>query len=310
MPLSALPPDPRSRPRARRRGKLGLLGLRARDYVAELGAPLPRRRTAFCLRAAPRAPAPGWSLPGRRASLGRQRHRAWSTTRRRVPALADQHRPARRAPAGGAELELGPLHVGAASSRVRRAAACSRSSCSRRAFQCREASLRAREARLDRVELQQRLLGAGGKPVVLHRELLDFAPQGGWVVGARRRGGKEGGEGGRAKCRETHPGSSGTHFHERSSVSVTSRLRLVQTPCYHARLVSRRAWRLYAIRPLGGPIIRLNLRHSFVLVLLALLVLPLAGPATPAPPQIEAKEAEARSVLAQIPRAGFDARAT
>jgi peptidoglycan DL-endopeptidase CwlO len=37
-----------------------------------------------------------------------------------------------------------------------------------------------------------------------------------------------------------------------------------------------------------------------VLVLLALVVLPLAGPATPAPPQIEAKETEARQVLAQI----------
>jgi cell wall-associated NlpC family hydrolase len=37
-----------------------------------------------------------------------------------------------------------------------------------------------------------------------------------------------------------------------------------------------------------------------VLVLLALVVLPLAGPATPAPPQIEAKEAEARQVLEQI----------
>jgi cell wall-associated NlpC family hydrolase len=35
-------------------------------------------------------------------------------------------------------------------------------------------------------------------------------------------------------------------------------------------------------------------------VLLALVVLPLAGPATPAPPQIEAKEAEARQVLEQI----------
>jgi peptidoglycan DL-endopeptidase CwlO len=35
-------------------------------------------------------------------------------------------------------------------------------------------------------------------------------------------------------------------------------------------------------------------------VLLALVVLPLAGPATPAPPEIEAKEAEARQVLEQI----------
>jgi cell wall-associated NlpC family hydrolase len=35
-------------------------------------------------------------------------------------------------------------------------------------------------------------------------------------------------------------------------------------------------------------------------MLLALVVLPLAGPATPAPPQIEAKEAEARRVLEQI----------
>jgi peptidoglycan DL-endopeptidase CwlO len=37
-----------------------------------------------------------------------------------------------------------------------------------------------------------------------------------------------------------------------------------------------------------------------VLTLLALVVLPLAGPATPAPPQIEAKEAEAGQVLEQI----------
>ncbi|MGH3039454.1 MAG: NlpC/P60 family protein [Gaiellaceae bacterium] len=35
-------------------------------------------------------------------------------------------------------------------------------------------------------------------------------------------------------------------------------------------------------------------------MLLALVVLPLAGPATPAPPSIEAKESEARQVLAQI----------
>ena len=52
--------------------------------------------------------------------------------------------------------------------------------------------------------------------------------------------------------------------------------------------------------PWRGAYIRLKLRHSVVLVLLALVVLPLAGPATPAPPEIEAKEAEARQVLEQI----------
>jgi peptidoglycan DL-endopeptidase CwlO len=54
------------------------------------------------------------------------------------------------------------------------------------------------------------------------------------------------------------------------------------------------------VTPWRGAYIRLKLRHSVVLVLLALVVLPLAGPATPAPPEIEAKEAEARQVLEQI----------
>jgi cell wall-associated NlpC family hydrolase len=51
--------------------------------------------------------------------------------------------------------------------------------------------------------------------------------------------------------------------------------------------------------PWQGVSIRPTSRHALLLVLLALAVLPLAGPAVPAPP-IETKEAEARQVLAQI----------
>jgi cell wall-associated NlpC family hydrolase len=51
--------------------------------------------------------------------------------------------------------------------------------------------------------------------------------------------------------------------------------------------------------PWQGVSIRPNTRHALLFLLLALAVLPLAGPATPAP-SIESKQAEARQVLAQI----------
>ncbi len=51
--------------------------------------------------------------------------------------------------------------------------------------------------------------------------------------------------------------------------------------------------------PWQGVSIRPTTRHALLILLLALAVLPLAGPAVPAPP-IESKQAEARQVLAQI----------
>ena len=64
-------------------------------------------------------------------------------------------------------------------------------------------------------------------------------------------------------------------------------------------LCRRRAQACAQPVPWQGVSIRPTSRHALLLVLLALAVLPLAGPATPAPP-IETKEAEARQVLAQI----------
>jgi peptidoglycan DL-endopeptidase CwlO len=64
-------------------------------------------------------------------------------------------------------------------------------------------------------------------------------------------------------------------------------------------LCRRRARRFAARFPWQGVSIRTNRRHALLFLFLALAVLPLAGPATPAPP-IESKQAEARQVLAQI----------
>jgi peptidoglycan DL-endopeptidase CwlO len=65
-------------------------------------------------------------------------------------------------------------------------------------------------------------------------------------------------------------------------------------------LCRRRAWRkLPAQSPGRGYGIRTNRRHALLFLFLALAVLPLAGPAIPAPP-VESKQAEARQVLAQI----------
>jgi cell wall-associated NlpC family hydrolase len=77
-------------------------------------------------------------------------------------------------------------------------------------------------------------------------------------------------------------------------------LRLVQGRCYHPDLVQAPGLAFApAPVPWQGVSIRPNTRHAFIFLLLALAVLPLAGPATPAP-SIESKQAEARQVLAQI----------
>jgi peptidoglycan DL-endopeptidase CwlO len=58
--------------------------------------------------------------------------------------------------------------------------------------------------------------------------------------------------------------------------------------------------------PRQGLGIRPNRRHIPLILLLALAVLPLAEPAVTAPPQIEAKQAEAQQVLAQIQQMDAD----
>jgi cell wall-associated NlpC family hydrolase len=58
--------------------------------------------------------------------------------------------------------------------------------------------------------------------------------------------------------------------------------------------------------PAQGPGIRPTKRHVPLILLLALAVLPLAEPAVTAPPQIEAKQAEAQQVLAQIQQLDAD----
>jgi len=55
-----------------------------------------------------------------------------------------------------------------------------------------------------------------------------------------------------------------------------------------------------------GVVIRPDKRHTLILLLLALAVLPLAEPAVPAPQPLQSKEAEARQVLAQIQQLDAD----